>query len=175
MTRPAYNWSDDRWQRKFDNPIETADRTRLNTLREAITYLASCRVFARPAPRRRPTLVKKREQFWQSLSTPTISLSTPTSVVRAHAAGVRSLNVDFGICANANETYRACGTETKAAVKEANSATARGPRKANGRGASAPRSSSKSRSEKIAALTSLRSRPFNSKVVDPLASSQLRS
>lgn len=38
MTRPA--WSDDRWQRKFDNPIETADGTRLNTLREAITYLA---------------------------------------------------------------------------------------------------------------------------------------
>ena len=28
------------WQRKFDDPIETPDGTRLNTLREAIAYLA---------------------------------------------------------------------------------------------------------------------------------------
>ncbi|MEH2562081.1 hypothetical protein [Bradyrhizobium sp. AZCC 2289] len=28
------------WQRKFDDPIELPDGTRLNTLREAIAYLA---------------------------------------------------------------------------------------------------------------------------------------
>jgi hypothetical protein len=28
------------WQRKFDDPIETPDGTRLNTLREAVAYLA---------------------------------------------------------------------------------------------------------------------------------------
>ena len=28
------------WQRKFDEPIETPDGTQLNTLREAIAYLA---------------------------------------------------------------------------------------------------------------------------------------
>jgi hypothetical protein len=28
------------WQRKFDDPIETSDGTRLNTLREAVAYLA---------------------------------------------------------------------------------------------------------------------------------------
>jgi hypothetical protein len=30
----------DGWQRKFDDPIETPDGTRLNTLREAVAYLA---------------------------------------------------------------------------------------------------------------------------------------
>ena len=30
----------DGWQRKFDDPIETPDGKRLNTLREAVAYLA---------------------------------------------------------------------------------------------------------------------------------------
>jgi len=32
--------ADKGWQRKFDDPIETPDGTQLNTLREAIAYLA---------------------------------------------------------------------------------------------------------------------------------------
>ena len=28
------------WQRKFDDPIDLPDGTRLNTLREAVTYVA---------------------------------------------------------------------------------------------------------------------------------------
>lgn len=32
--------ADDGWQRKFDEPIETPDGKRLNTLREAVAYLA---------------------------------------------------------------------------------------------------------------------------------------
>ena len=31
---------DNGWQRKFDDPIETPDGTRLKTLREAVAYLA---------------------------------------------------------------------------------------------------------------------------------------
>jgi hypothetical protein len=50
VTRPAYNWSDDRWQRKFDNPIETADGTRLDTLCEAITLPRFRSVSAPAAP-----------------------------------------------------------------------------------------------------------------------------
>jgi hypothetical protein len=32
--------ADKGWQRRFDDPIETPDGTRLNTLREAVAYLA---------------------------------------------------------------------------------------------------------------------------------------
>ncbi|WP_029582494.1 hypothetical protein [Bradyrhizobium sp. URHD0069] len=32
--------ADKGWQRRFDNPIELSDGTRLNTLREAVAYLA---------------------------------------------------------------------------------------------------------------------------------------
>lgn len=87
------------------------------------------------------------------------------------------MNLDFGICANANETYRPALTETKAEYfKEATQAVPK-PRKANGRSASAPRKNSQSRGadRQIYRLDALRGNPINSKVVDPLASFQLRS
>jgi hypothetical protein len=88
----------------------------------------------------------------------------------------RSLNLDFGICANANEIYRPALAETKAeSFNEASQAVAE-PRKANGRSSSAPRKSSQSRStdREIHKLNALRGHPINSKVVDPLTSFQLR-
>jgi hypothetical protein len=89
----------------------------------------------------------------------------------------RSLNLDFGICANANEIYRPALAETKAGSFNEASQAAPEPCKANGRSASAPRKSSQSRSadREIYKLNALRGHPIDSKVVDPLTSFQLRS
>jgi len=78
----------------------------------------------------------------------------------------------FGVCANANQAYGVGGAETKdAGLQETSAAIDHKPRKATGRGASAPRSGSKSRSQQRPALTGLRGGPFNTKIVDPLARS----
>jgi hypothetical protein len=93
-------------------------------------------------------------------------------------ASVESFELDFGICANANETYCPTVSETEDVDCEKTSAAiVHEPRKANGRSASAPRKSSQSRSadREIYKLSALRGHPINSKVVDPLTRFQLRS
>jgi hypothetical protein len=102
----------------FEEPIETSDGIRLNTFARRNT--GSARV---------PQAAPQKSLKGNDLSSP-------------DPAGVRSLNVRFRSCVNANEAYRACATETKAvSFKEANPAIPK-PRKANGRTESAPRKSS---------------------------------